>query len=396
MHVPRKTVPILVFRGLNHAIVSSPIIHGLQNRFREPFQLYSDRRVDGEPKTLWLIKLRPWSEGVRAFLKEAAARILLLLLIIIIIIFIMHSNYAANSRCEEEHFTVGPSFVVGRNVLPTIEEESDLDGTQYLEDIELLLEGSTDMAVPLVLDEVHHGHRSRHDLTLLMSERDKVDLLQHQCPTIGLRQRLEIHLEEALSRANQERFTNDEHNDEETARASNDGHKSSSDHTCKGKETVPPIVWVIQPGFDTSGGLRFKFSTDSGAYLLLKEEEARESVVIMATSSRNTFFQVYSLQGAVSRIVKRNEISKVIEEIVVEAKPMLEDDGDQILEVGSKTKKGPGQRLFRYMVRRRWKNVVRRQVGIAMGNDMKRARGWLVFFPILLVWKFLTRRSRTF
>jgi hypothetical protein len=312
----------------------------------------------------------------------------------------MHFNYAINSHCEEGNFSNDPDFA-GVDVLPIIEEEADFDGTQLLDDIEVLLEGSNNVPLESILRE-EHGRRPRTDLTALMHGGQKLDNLPQHTPTIGLRRRLESYLEEELARTYQEQLENDMQEDntpDPDIMGPRRKSTLSAQPKLKSNSDEPPIVWVIEPGYDRQGTLRFKFSTDGGAYLILKDEEAKESVIIMAESSRNTFFQVYSLQGGVSRILGSDHISQAIDDIVKEAKPGLEEE-DEIHafmpETDGKIKKRPGQRLIRYIIRRRWKNLVRRQVGIAMGDARKKAHGWLVLLPILLLWKMLTRRSRTF
>jgi hypothetical protein len=320
----------------------------------------------------------------------------------------MHSNYAMNSRCEQGNFCNAPNFP-GGNILPTIEEEADFDGTQLLDDIEDLLEGSNSVPLKSMLRE-EHGRRPRTDLTALMQGGQKLDLLQHT-PTIGLRRRLESYLEEELVRTYQEQFENDEQEEKNPDPVTMGPRRKSTvtaQPNSKSNNDESPIVWVIEPGYDRQGTLRFKFSTDGGAYLILKDEEAKESVIIMAESSRNTFFQVYSLQGGVSRVLRSDQISQAIDDIVEEAKPELEEEDEihaSMPETDEKIKKRHGQRFIRYILRRRWKNLVRRQVGIAMedaskkaavGDARKKAHGWFVLYPIFLILKMLTRRSRTF
>jgi hypothetical protein len=306
----------------------------------------------------------------------------------------MHSNYAMNSRCEQGN------FYSDVNILPAIEEEDDFDGTQLLDDIEVLLEGSNNVPLESILRE-EHGRRPRTDLTALMHGGREPDILQHT-PAVGLRRRLESYLEEELARTYQEQFENDMQEEKVPDPDIMGPHRkptASSQPNLKSDNDEAPIVWVIEPGYDRQGTLRFKFSTDGGAYLILKDEEAKESVIIMAGSSRNTFFQVYSLQGGVSRILGSDQISQAIDDIVEEAKPELEEEDEIHVfmpETDDNIKKSPGKRFIRYILRRRWKNLVRRQVGIAMGDARKKGHGWLVLLPIFLIWKMATRRSRTF
>jgi hypothetical protein len=296
----------------------------------------------------------------------------------------------------QEHFTSRASFSANGDVLPTIEEVAVMEGTHFLEDMESILEGIT--PAPLTaLEECLPKPRSRNDLTALMSGIHRKDHLQQQTPRFGLRRRLETYLEEEVAKAYQEEVDREETVEEGDQRQeANESDKPANDS----KHVIshePPIVWVIHPCHGKDGTLRFKFSTDGGACLILKDKEALESVGIMKESSCNTFFQVYTIQGGVSRIVKPDQISRVMEEILSEAKPAVneEDIPTYSFETEHKVKHRPVQRLARYILRRRWKKLVRRQVGIALGDSRKGARSWMVLFPLFLVWKVLARRSRT-
>jgi hypothetical protein len=304
----------------------------------------------------------------------------------------MHSNYSTNTRNMEEHFTKKAIFSANGDILPTIDERAIMEGTHFLEDMEVILEGATSMSMT-ALDEYFTKPRACRDLTALMPDNDRVDLLQQPTPRLGLRRRLETYLEEEMIRAYQEELAENKPEEE-----SNEADKAArcKSNAKEDKSNESPIIWVIQPVHNKDGTLRFKFSTDDGACLILKDKETLESVEIMKKSSRNTFFQVYSLEGGISRIVQPDQISHVMEDIISEAKPNVDevDIFTTNVEPETKTKKRPGQRLISYIMRRRWKTLVRRQVGIAVGDARKGAQAWAVLFPIFLIWKALSRRSR--
>jgi hypothetical protein len=304
----------------------------------------------------------------------------------------MHSNYSTNARNMEEHFTKKATFSANGDILPTIDERAIMEGTHFLEDMETILEGATSVSMT-ALDEYLTKPRACRDLTALMPDNDREDLLRQPTPRLGLRRRLETYLEEEMIRAYQAELAEDKPEEE-----SNEADKAAR---CKSaakedNSNESPIVWVIQPVHNKDGTLRFKFSTDDGACLILKDKETLESVEIMKSSSRNTFFQVYSLEGGISRIVQPDQISHVMEDIISEVKPNVDEEHifTTNAEPETKTKKRPGQRLISYIMRRRWKTIVRRQVGIAVGDARKGAQAWAVLFPIFLIWKALSRRSR--
>jgi hypothetical protein len=329
----------------------------------------------------------------------------------------MISNYFINSRCHQEHFTKKISFAGNGTVLPTISEEDAImeAGTQFLEDMETILDGTTSMPIT-ALEEYTTKPRACRDLTALMSDRDRMDLLSQQTPRIGLRERLETYLEEEMARVYQEEIAGgrdeaatEKVDQKEGSRANKVtaggwltkkyGKDKQATSAATDQKEESPIVWVIEPGYsDKDRTLQFKFSTDVGACLFLKDIEALESIEFMKETSRNTFFQVYAIEGGVSRIIRPDKITEVMKEMLSVAKPSVDEEDTFTTAVKSeqRQKHRPDQRLIRYILRRRWKNLVRRQVGIAVGDASKRARGSLIFFPLLLVWKVLMRRSRAF
>lgn len=191
-----------------------------------------------------------------------------------------------------------------------------------------------------------------------------------------------------------------------------------------------PMVWVVQPVYDNdNGGLSFKFTTDTGACLILKNEEAISCVEIMKMYTRKmnckTFFQLYTMDGRESRIVKADGISDLMLETYrhLMTTPPLSTEadeaagppalGDTLIAYGNEgqiirihhdghgpdspqdEKKGsvdsrPGQRFVRHIMRRRLKKLIRRQMDAAMGieeGNRKRSRTMRLFYPFWVVWK---------
>jgi hypothetical protein len=73
----------------------------------------------------------------------------------------------------------------------------------------------------------------------------------------------------------------------------------------------------------------------------------------MKETSRNTFFQVYAIKGGVSRVVRPDKITEVMEEILAAAKPSVDKENIFTTAVESE------QRQICYILHRRWKNLVR-------------------------------------
>ena len=172
--------------------------------------------------------------------------------------------------------------------------------------------------------------------------------------------------------------------------------KKESPAESKVDSSKPPLVWVVQPGYNSDGTLNFKITTDSGVCLILKHKEAIESISILkeSASASTTFFQIYAIKSNVSKVIPADQVEKAFDEVVAQATPALEGDNVISPDSATKSKKRLGQRFYRFFVRRRWKALVRRQVGIAVGDSRKGARLFSTIFPLLLLWKAFQRRSR--
>jgi hypothetical protein len=327
----------------------------------------------------------------------------------------MHSNYSSNSRCMEQTLSNAQTMHSpnNTNILPSIEENVVMEGThQFLEDMEVILAGAAPATVTVLEEDLSKPPRPVRDLRALLPENErhgeKKPVSTSAERLSGLRRRLETYLEDEMARAYEKDIKSEEEAKEapEEEKVSKVENKKIMKKMKKEAKTakIPdsPIVWIIEPGyFKGDHTLRFKLRTDGGACLILKDAEALETIEIMKKASENVYFQVYTLEGGVSRIVKPDKINQIIEETLADAMPGVEEEdifttGDQ--ETETKVKHHPGGRFIRYIMRRRWKNLVRRQVSIAAGNRglHSRARGlWVALFPLLMIWKMM-RRTRTF
>lgn len=313
----------------------------------------------------------------------------------------MHSISHLNTRCLKTSIATADEQQV--DSLAPIPQDNVMDGTcGFMEDIEDILKGVccdsletvTPTATSTAKEQTNVRPRGCRDLRSLMPEADRPQLFQGSTPRYGLRKRLETYLEEELLLA---QLKESEDSLDKRLESNKDNVKEapkvSESH---GDWSTGPIVWVIQPGYNQDGTLHFKITTDSGGCMILKREEALESIEILKASGTpsNTFFQVYVIQGGISKVVSADQVADAINDVISEAKPVV--DGEEVLNSQEKTKskKRLGQRVYRFFLRRRWKNLVRRQVGIAVGDSGRGARLFSMIFPFFMIWKAFQRRSR--
>ena len=244
----------------------------------------------------------------------------------------------------------GPAYAydVCVNLPPLPKDDDILDGgSQYLEDMESILEGVTNTSTTeTVLEECryyvkpHLFRQHRRDLTALMTENERQRLKTKTtqsnnsppvtCRTIGhdgLLERMEHYLAEGLIQA-----LNNKQNNTNTK-----GTNTKSD------DGGIPMVWTIQPtrrkngnnsnkkkdsDKDVESHIRFKFSTDFGACFYLNEKESLEFIEILKKFSSKKlspyslckmYYQVYTIDSSESRVVKCDTISSLIHEIVIAA-----------------------------------------------------------------------------
>jgi hypothetical protein len=244
----------------------------------------------------------------------------------------------------------GPAYAydVCVNLPPLPKDDDILDGgSQFLEDMESILEGVTNTSTTeTVLEECryyvkpHLFRQHRRDLTALMTENERQRLKTKTaqsnnsppvtCRTIGhdgLLERMEHYLAEGLIRA----LNNNQNNN------------NTKGTNTKTDDGGIPMVWVIQPtrrkngnnsnkkkdsDRDVESHIRFKFSTDFGACFYLNEKESLEFTEILRKfsskklppySSCKMYYQVYTMDSSESRVVKCDAISSLIQEIVIAA-----------------------------------------------------------------------------
>ncbi|OEU10547.1 hypothetical protein FRACYDRAFT_247089 [Fragilariopsis cylindrus CCMP1102] len=242
----------------------------------------------------------------------------------------------------------GPAYAYDVCVnLPPLSKDADIldGGSQYLEDMESILEGVTNTSTTeTVLEECryyakpHLFRQHRCDLTALMTENERQRLKTKTtqgnnsppvtCRTIGhdgLLERMEHYLAEGLIQA-----LNNKQNNTNTK-----GTNTKSD------DGGIPMVWTIQPtrrkngnnsnkkkdsDKDVESHIRFKFSTDFGACFYLNEKESLEFIEILKKFSSKKlspyslckmYYQVYTIDSSESRVVKCDTISSLIHEIVI-------------------------------------------------------------------------------
>jgi len=308
----------------------------------------------------------------------------------------MQSSYSTfNTKCHQTQYSKVP--LVPRKpqgILPQF--DGNITET-FLEDMETILE---DYHVP------PEKPRAVRDLSTIMIDPTE-DLLEQPVPRLCLRERLETYLEEALEKTSPAKMETGQEpskkEEEPMATAKKERTvKKRWGRKKKKKQIVSdkPIVWTIRPGFHKNGSLQFKFSTDAGAFFILKDKEALSSLkIIKKKANDKTFFQIYALDARSSKIVGPDQVTDLMADVMAKAKAeTVAEPGlcEEIKVDNLEARNAPGYKLIRYILRRRWKNLVKRQIGIAMGNGQKSIQSWMVVFPLVAVWKMLTRRSRAF
>ena len=155
-----------------------------------------------------------------------------------------------------------------------------------------------------------------------------------------------------------------------------------------------PVVWVVEPTYEDSHNLlHFKFTTDHGATLTLKAEEAAIGIQVMQEETRgNTYFQVYSLDGTSSRVIGPKQIARSMEEIVCDSKSSLNEDDLMPTSRRVERENRLDRRFYRLLLRRRCKNRVRRQTRIAI-NGKSALRLAEMTRPFATLWERMSRRK---
>lgn len=328
----------------------------------------------------------------------------------------MHSNLSSNTPCSKfgEVVNVSDSNPIP---LPAIDRDDLLDGCDnFLEDLDSILDeiaiSTSVSSSPSAMTDDTKKPRACRDLGALTSKEGEQKNPEKQTTSrLGLRERLESFLDvELLSREEESRVAEQESNKENTEierpveepkkklRSKRFKKKKKHHHRSEKiqKARHSPVVWVIEPGHNKNGTLRFKFTTDAGACLILRDDkEVLASIDIMrATSRNNTYFQVYSVEGKSSRVIKPDKISQTIKDIIAASKPKPQEEDILTIDAASAPRKRVGHRFFRFLLRRRWKRLVRRQVRIAVGDSGERTRFASMASPFAMIWKRFNRQDR--
>ncbi|KAL3925801.1 MAG: hypothetical protein SGARI_005781, partial [Bacillariaceae sp.] len=157
------------------------------------------------------------------------------------------------------------------------------------------------------------------------------------------------------------------------------------------------LVWDVQPEDceEKFGRVLFKFSTHFGACFLLKYKHAVDFVRVMEKLGKKrrckAFYQIYNIDGSQSTLVKQDEIARALEHTINRMQPPpVDEDGNDVVDSANVIMKpselSTVKRIGRFLERRRFRKVIRRQVGFAIGR-FKRTRGRLFFAPFQLIYK---------
>ena len=321
----------------------------------------------------------------------------------------MLSTYATNQRCNSFQRS-GDFESITTSQLPSIAEECEYDETDLMHNVDALLAGSDEVPLDEVLKEDEGSSKPKSIRGLLnkmgssrsfrkKSKTDKTKLPSDQ---------LEINLTQELVGTDLPKPGHDIDHVKEKKRTSTLSFKSrQQEGECPIKEDQctkddsPPVVWVVRPSVDAHAHIRFKFSSEGGAMFVLKAHEAQESLELLCDPSCNTFFQLYSIDGATFETVSNDKISSALDTLIrQQSQPGSPDDVEDEAHVPTqvddrmKMKRGPVRRIFHHLVRKRWRKVVRRQVSLAMGGVRKKRDGFAAFLPLLFAFKLLTDAPR--
>jgi hypothetical protein len=324
----------------------------------------------------------------------------------------MHSNYSSNTPCSKFGKVVNVADA-NEELLPVIDRDDFLAGhDDLLEDFDSILDeiaisNSISSSPSAMTDDTKKPSACRNLGTVTTKDDQKKNIEKGDTSRLRLRERSESFLDVEFLSREEDRGDAEEPSTKENAenivpekqpkRGLRSKRFKKKTRRCQKIEKCcfSPVVWVIEPGYNNNGTLRFKFTTDAGACLILKDEEALASIDIMRASSRNnTYFQVYSIEGNSSRVVKPAQIVPTMASIIAESKPKPEEEDALTIEAVPTSRKRTGHRFYRFLLRRRWKRLVRHQVRIAVGDSRGRTRFASLTNPFIRIWKRFPRRDR--
>ena len=284
-----------------------------------------------------------------------------------------------------------------------------MDGSQFLEDMESILSGvstssnagpRSDSTLSTIDSELQNYEKPRLSRTLtdLLSE-DEFDVfvVGQRTRRSTLRERMETYMSSRTLREAQ--GPSSYHSLEDAL----DEAGKAIDKKSKENDHKNFLVWDVQPEDCEKyfGRCLFKFSTHFGACFLLKYKHAVEFVQVMRKLSKKrrckAFYRIYNVDGSLSTLVKQDEIERALEHTINRMQPPpYDEDGNEVVDTANIIMK-PSElttlkRIARYLERRRFRKVIRRQVGFAIGR-FKKTRGRLFFAPFQLIWKKLFTRK---
>ena len=115
----------------------------------------------------------------------------------------MHSTFASNIQCGQDHFMNRVSFVGTGDILPPITEEAEEEDSDLVVHIDYIAGVSDDRPI----EEFLPKPRPRNDLTALMPPSQQ---LRQRPPRLASRRRLETYVDEDMIKAYQEQSDTEE------------------------------------------------------------------------------------------------------------------------------------------------------------------------------------------
>uniref|UniRef100_A0A6U9WJF2 Uncharacterized protein n=1 Tax=Pseudo-nitzschia australis TaxID=44445 RepID=A0A6U9WJF2_9STRA len=238
-------------------------------------------------------------------------------------------------------------------------ESGSHNGSQFLEDIESIMEGVTETSTIAETESEEFQscsyikprlgpRRGGDDLTALMSERhQRLAAISYFHPEErpsprrgrratttktaafgrqGLRERMDAYLEEGLTRILRERAQDTTDGKAKAAEISpsiDAIQKENADTDTNPYVFSVRMVWIIQPTI-RNGKIKFKFSTEYGACIFLNKMDSLEFLGIVKEFSKknrgpsfswNTFYQVYTMDLRESSVVKGDAVTSLFEDM---------------------------------------------------------------------------------
>jgi len=324
-----------------------------------------------------------------------------------------NSNVAIETRSPYENYITSRSH--GGNkiegcVLPPIQEEDSLAGSQLLERIDSILEGVSRTSdseetrtLTTSLEECHRRREKLHlprALTALISVNHRKQAVTGKFATgTTLLERIKACLS---SRKHADlidpvppELQSFDRSLKTIITASKKTSKVKDSGIMTRKDRI--TVWEVQPidSEEIFGRVLFRFTTEHGACFHLKYKDAIELVEIInkksAKSGCDVFYQVYAVDGIESSIVRRDRITELLQEMISKLQPPIPfEHGEELVYDNANVEKDPSTRgltkhIHHYLNRRRVKKLIRRQTGISLGRVETSYRGQLTLTSVKFI-----------